>query len=220
MFKRFDKNRDGQVSTTELVRAVERLALNGAPLDRTSKIKLLRSADISRDGFVDYKEFVAWVLGKERVDKDGDGKLSHHEAATAVAAHAAAEQNRAKAAREGGEQHESSVPIGNYNDGLQERGREGRSSDSDLCQSGGGEEEAVNRPRSVLRPAKLGSRIASTTVDQIKQRMTQVQTAHTEVGELRARRMAKVKRQQRRSHALERAGTFESFVRVRDCVGF
>jgi hypothetical protein len=57
------------------VRAVEKLALNGSPLDRRSKIGLLKAVDKSRDGFIDYKEFIAWVLGKAVVDKDGDGKV-------------------------------------------------------------------------------------------------------------------------------------------------
>lgn len=80
LFRRFDVNGDGVIARAEIrsfLARKNRLSENRVPEHKIDEI--LAKADKSGDGFIDYEEFVSWILG-ENTSNRGPGRKHFNDA--------------------------------------------------------------------------------------------------------------------------------------------
>merc|ERR1711975_192113 len=75
LFREFDRNRDGDISEREFLRAMDKLRLD---LTDSEARRLMRRFDRNNDGRISYREFIRFAEGRGGVsspskrDRDGD----------------------------------------------------------------------------------------------------------------------------------------------------
>ncbi|OQR76306.1 calcium-binding mitochondrial carrier protein SCaMC-2-like, partial [Tropilaelaps mercedesae] len=84
LFQKLDVDRDGRIDVKDLTAGLQKL---GLPHSTDNAKKFIESSDLTRDGVVDFQEFVQYVLEHERnlklvfnkIDENADGHIDEEE---------------------------------------------------------------------------------------------------------------------------------------------